>query len=249
MSISVDSLSVSTPLYNRTPKVNADSTGIELFPIKHPQSKSNALSIATETTSANNTQFSLGFGAGLLTLAICWATKGKIKNFLKARQARLDNELINFIHGYDKPTSKNISALFKDNTTRRCDVAIKTNEQLDAFVYHVKDKLPARYLRTGRNGELLVKDCVELEVFEIYSKGKGHGTKKLQEIIKYAKEHTDGRLCLLAQQKQGYQSPVLFYYKNGLRSFDKKTNLLIEKVARGEEPISNLPSMLPMYLP
>lgn len=251
MSIAVDSISVSSQINNALLKVNTDSTSINLFPNINLRNKQNTALLESFNSDSckGNSDIYVGLGFGALALFTYWATKGKIKNFLKARQIKLDNELCDFVHGYNRPKSKNISALFKDSTTRRCDVSVKTNEQLEAFVCQFKDKLPLKYIRTGRNGETLIKDCVELEVFEIYSKGKGHGTKKLQEIIKYANEHTEGRLCLMAQQKRGYPSPVLFYYKNGLRSFDDSTNVLLEKILKGEEPMSKLPSMLPMYLP
>lgn len=137
-----------------------------------------------------------------------------------------------------------LGPLFKDATTKSCEVSIKPSGWNKEFV----EFYPDSYTKIATNGERTTKSFVELDYFEIANKGKGDGSKKLKEIINFAKDKTDGRMVVSAVQFDK-QSPVLFYYRNGLRSTNPTVNAKIEKVAKGELPKSELPENLFMFLP
>lgn len=139
--------------------------------------------------------------------------------------------------------------LFKDSSTKFCEVSLKKSENINSYFSQFIDKLPVKYVETFSNGKRRIKDCLEIDTFEMLQKGNGQGSKKLQEIIKYAKDNYDGRLYLNAVKSNGYNSPVLFYYKNGLRSIDNEINVLLAKILNGKLPLSMVPNSAIMYLP
>ncbi len=140
---------------------------------------------------------------------------------------------------------KEIGHLFKDSSLLNCSVNVKPRGWSKEFC----EILPKDYTYRNSNQEQLVNSVVEIDWLETVQKGRGYGTKKIREIIDYARHNTDGRLIVTAAQYGEHKNPLLFYYKNGLRSNDPNVNNLLEQVRLGIRPASDLPKSAFMYLP
>ena len=143
------------------------------------------------------------------------------------------------------PQTKEISSLFADKTLKQCSVNIKPRGWSEEFC----EILPKSYTYTDLNGKRLADSVLEIDWLEATKKGQGDGTRKIREIIDYAKQNTDGRVIVTAAQYGAHQNPLLFYYRNGLISNNPQTNQLLKQVEQGLRPKSDLPKNAFMYLP
>ena len=148
------------------------------------------------------------------------------------------------IQHQEKLTTLKIGKMFQDWTTKNCDVSIKPKGWNAEFV----DFYPESYTTTNSFGKKTTLPTLELDYFEMNIKGNGLGSKKIQEIIKFAKEKTGGRMVVSAVQFDK-ESPLLFYYRNGLRSTNSKVNEILEQINQGKLSKSLLPEDQFMYLP
>ena len=217
-------------------------TEIKIYMNKREKNKEN--SIFTSANNDKNNKILKNFGitsiCAIATIATGFLAHKGLKNNLKLNLgARVKS----------KKNTSQIGYLFRDSATKKCDVSLKKGEHINSLLsYHI-DSLPSRYVEILSNGKNEIKECVVVDNFEIFDKGNGLGSKKLQEIIQYAKDKHGGRLYLQAGKIGDNQSPLLFYYKNGLRSIDESTNRLLSKVLQGELPRSAVPCSTIMYLP
>ncbi len=143
-----------------------------------------------------------------------------------------------------KLTYIKIGEMFQDSTTKNCDVSVKPKGWNAEFV----EFYPESYTTIDSFGQRTTLPALELDYFEMEVKGKGLGSKKIQEIIKFAKEKTGGRMVVSAVQFDK-KSPLLFYYRNGLRSTNPEVNELLEQINQGKLSKSLLPENQFMYLP
>ena len=250
MSVRVDSLKTSNYLsYQNLEKYNAANKNSLFVSEKSVNAENKTLfeENLSDTKDKKNKVIKAGVAVAILAALAFIITKGT--KILKVPE--IDLEMASgFSFGTKKLLSyENISKKFVDETTKFCDVSIKGSDCVEYFFSNFKNKLPAKYIGIDDEGQKFVKECIELETFEMLNKGKGLGSKKIQEIIEYAKERTEGRFYLMAQKIRGNVPPLLFYYKNGLRSVDEGVNLILEKISKGELPYSRIPNQTVMYLP
>ena len=146
-----------------------------------------------------------------------------------------------------KPTqqTREIGSFFADKTLKQCSVNIKPRGWSEEFC----EILPQNYTYVDRNGRIKVNSVLEIDWLEASQKGQGDGSRKIQEIIDYAKQNTDGRLIVTTAQYGEHKNPLLFYYRNGLRSNSEKVNNILEQVDLGLRPKSDLPKNAFMFLP
>ena len=150
-----------------------------------------------------------------------------------------------------KPVKENISLvkevgeIFKDRTLLQCSVNVKPRGWSKEFC----EILPKNYTYLDFNGNRLADSVLEIDWLETAQKGCGDGTRKIREIIDYARKNTDGRLIVAAAQYGEHDNPLLFYYRNGLRSNDERINNILKQVNLGLRPKSDLPKNAFMYLP
>lgn len=140
---------------------------------------------------------------------------------------------------------KEVGNLFKDSTLLQCSINIKPRGWSKEFC----EILPKNYTYLDFNGTRLADSVLEIDWLETSQKGQGYGTRKIVEIIDYARKNTDGRLIVTAAQYGEHDNPLLFYYRNGLRSNDERINNILEQVNLGLRPKSDLPKNAFMYLP
>lgn len=143
------------------------------------------------------------------------------------------------------PQIKEVGEIFADKTVKQCSVNIKPRGWSEEFC----EILPKNYTYVDFDGHIKADKVLEIDWLEATNKGHGDGTRKIREIIDYAKRNTDGRLIVTAAQYGEHQNPLLFYYRNGLRSNDARVNNILKQVDLGIRPKSDLPKSAFMYLP
>lgn len=143
------------------------------------------------------------------------------------------------------PQIKEVGKIFTDKTVKQCSVNIKPRGWSEEFC----EILPKSYTYIDFDGHRKAAEVVEIDWLEATNKGHGDGTRKIREIIDYAKRNTDGRLIVTAAQYGENQNPLLFYYRNGLRSNDARVNNILKQVDLGIRPKSDLPKSAFMFLP
>lgn len=141
--------------------------------------------------------------------------------------------------------AKEVGSLFADKTLKQCSVNIKPRGWSEEFC----EILPQNYTYIDFSGKRLADSVLEIDWLETAQKGQGDGSRKIREIIDYARRNTDGRVIVTAAQYGEHQNPLLFYYRNGLRSNNPQVNNLLEQVHLGLKPKSELPKNAFMYLP